>query len=163
MKVSIKKIIEGVAILGLSGVMIAASVKMFRKDVGLDLNDTTKIEGHLTKAYTTIRQTGGNGVKSRTVFAFNLSNVSQTLGAYRPSQDYTTLLQQLQLGDTVTVYYKPNTTDSINIDVYQIEKSGAVVLGYEGYEKNHRFAAILCGVLGTFSLLLGTRQIIKEK
>lgn len=163
MKLRVKKIIEGLAIIGLSGFMIAASAKMFRRDVGINLNETTKVEGQISKAYTTTRRTGGKGLNSRTVFAFNLSNVNQTLGAYRPSQDYTTLLQQLHVGDTVTIYYRPNAADVINIDVYQIEKAGSVVLDYGSYDKNHRFAAILCGAFGAVSLLFGIRQISKEK
>lgn len=157
-----KKIAEGIVILGLSGLMLAASIKMFRRDIGLNLEETTKAKGQLKKAYTTTRQTGGQGLKSRTVFAFNMENVEQTLGAYRPSQDYSALMQKLQVGDTITVYYSPNASDAINIDVYQIEKSGEVVLDYDGYDKNHRFAAILCGIFGSIFLLIGIRQVVKQ-
>lgn len=163
MKLRVKKIIEAVVILGLSGLMITASVKMFRRDVGQHLNEANKVKGQITKAYPANRKTGGNGLNSRTVFAFNLSTVNQTLGAYRPSQDYTSLAQQLHVGDTITVYYRPSAADEINIDVYQIEKGGSVVLDYDSYEKNHSFAAILCGVFGAVSLLFGIRQIIREK
>ena len=103
--------------------MFFASYKIYTKNVGLDLNNTSKIIGRVSKSYTTKRYTGGSGEKEIPVFAFNLDNMEQTLGVYKPSRDYSYLLDNIKLGDTITVYYKLLISNPIDIDVYQIEKN----------------------------------------
>lgn len=156
-----KKIIQIVAVLVVAGAMLFAAGKMYFVDGGVDLETADKISGEVTKAYETTRRTTGKYSSNVPVFAFRLNNYDQTLGAYRPSRDYKKLLHNLRPGDTVTVYYKPMPKDKINIDVYQIEKAGQVILDYDSYKRNHKGVAIFVGMLGIIMLVLATMKIIK--
>jgi hypothetical protein len=143
--------------------MFFASYKIYTKNVGLDLNKTSKIVGRVSKSYTAKRYTGGRGEKRVPVFAFNLDNIEQTLGVYRPSRDYSYLLDNIKLGDTITVFYKPLSSNPIDIDVYQIEKNNKVIVDYKTYAHNYSITSIAIGVLGIVSLLLGIYQIRKTQ
>src|SRR5688572_4148336 len=87
MKTQSKQIFQFVIIVIVSSLMIIASIRMFKKDMGLDLNNTTRIEGTITKSFDTLHSSGGK-LKQLPVFAFKLNTLDQTLGAYRPSHDY---------------------------------------------------------------------------
>jgi hypothetical protein len=156
-----KKIIQIIAILTVAGFMLLAAGKMYFVDGGVDLDKADKITGQITSTYETTKRTTGKYASDVPVFAFTLDNYSHTLGAYRPSKDYTALLKNIRKGDTVTVTYKPMPQDKINIDVYQIEKSGKVILDYDSYKRNHIGASILISVLAIAMVILATLKIIK--
>lgn len=156
-----KKIIQIIAVLIVAGFMLLAAGKMYFVDGGVDLDKADKITGQITSAYETTRRTTGKYASDVPVFAFTLDNYDHTLGAYRPSRDYTALLNNLKKGDTVIVTYKPMPHDKINIDVYQIEKSGEVILDYNSYKRNHIGASILVAVLAILMIILATMKILK--
>ena len=141
--------------------MLLAAGKMYFVDGGVDLRKADKITGQITRAYQATRRTTGKHAKNLPVFAFTLNNYDQTFGAYRPSRNYRKLLNNLKSGDTVTVTYKPNSKDQINIDVYQIEKAGQVVLDYDSYKRNHIGVSIFVGLLAVLMIVVGTNKIIK--
>ena len=156
-----KKIIQIIAVLIVAGFMLLAAGKMYFVDGGVDIDKADKITGQITSAYETTRRTTGKYASDVRVFAFTLENYNHTLGAYRPSRDYTALLNNLKKGDTVTVTYKPMPHDKINIDVYQIEKSGKVILDYNSYKRNHIGASILVAALAILMIILATMKILK--
>jgi translation initiation factor IF-1 len=132
----------------------------FEGRVNLDKAD--KITGQITQAYQTTRRTSGKYSSDAPVFAFKLDNYNQLLGTYRPSRNYKKLLNKLKPGDVVTVTYKPMPLDKININVYQIEKGGQVVLGYDSYKNNHRIASIFIGVIAVLIIAFTTLKILRE-
>lgn len=156
-----KKVIQIIAVLIVGGFMLIAAGKMYFVDGGINLGKADKLTGQITSAYETTRQTTGKYASDVPVFAFTLDNHNQTLGAYRPSRDYKILLKNLRIGDTVTVTYKPMPNDIINIDVYQIEKSGKIISDYNSYKRNHIGASILVSVLAILMIILATMKILK--
>ena len=161
-KLKLKERIQYISVFCLSALMLFGSAKKFIKDTNLDLTKTTIVKGHIIKSYLTTRRTGGKIKRNMPIFAFNLDNLSQTLGAYRPSHNYSKLINNLQPGDFVTVYYRHNKYNDINIDVFQIEKGREIILDYETYNINHTNGAILIGVIGIVFLCWGIWLIRKR-
>lgn len=97
------------------------------------------------------------------VFYFSLKGLNQELGTYHISRDYSLLLQELNVGYKVKVYYKKSSSSGINLDVYQIEKGNIVILDKEQFEEQGR-AVIYIGVIaGITILLIGLWQLIFRK
>jgi hypothetical protein len=70
------------------------------------------------------------------------------------SRNYEPILNKLNTGDTITVYYKKQHPCDININLVQIEKNDTVLLAKEEYMKKES-ALIWIGLLGgIFSVLL---------
>ena len=83
------------------------------------------------------------------VFFLKLYGLDQKLEVYRRTMDYTSLTNQISIGDTVTVYYKGNRPANINIDLFQIEKRNKILLDkseFEAQESN----LIWIGAIGVF-------------
>jgi len=133
---------------------------MYKQGVNIDLHQTTKIKGQISSAGVAYRTAGR--AHRIPVFAFTLDDLSQRLGVYQPSRNYTTLSNQLTIGDTVIVYYRPRLNDAIDIDVYQIEKNGHVVVDYASYSHNHAMASFWIAALGLLLLLYGIYQLFKK-
>jgi hypothetical protein len=89
------------------------------------------------------------------VLAFKLDNLDQTLGIYNPSHDYSDLLDLLHVGDTVTVYYRPLSTNPIDIDVFQVEENKRIIVDYADYSKNYSVASTTVAIFGSILLLVG--------
>lgn len=93
-------------------------------------------------------------------FTFQLDNLSMPLGTHRPWDDYTKLLNEINVGDTLTVYFQKHPTHKLNLDVYQIEKNGQVLQDYESYIRNNKKAVVLLTLLVYCLVVYG---IIKVK
>ena len=76
-----------------------------------------------------------------------------------PSHYYSDLLDSLRNGDIVTVYYRPLSTNPIDIDVFQVEKNGKKIVDYADYSKNHATASSALVVIGSVCLLFGILAI----
>ena len=132
--------------------MFFVSYIIHANNVGLNIKEMPTVVGRIVNRYLTRRQGG----KSKSlVLAFKLENLDQTLGIYKPSRDYSELLDSLRVGDTVTVYYRPLSTNPIDIDVFQVEKNRRVIVDYADYSKNHAFASAFLAVVGSIFLLIG--------
>lgn len=141
--------------------MFFASYVIHAKDVGLNIKEMPMVTGRIAER--SVRQRPGGGRSGDPmVFAFKLDNLDQTLGVYNPSRDYSDLLDSLQVGDVVTVYYRPLSTNPIDIDVYQVEKKGRIIVDYADYSKNHRAASTALAVFGSIFLLIGIGGILMK-
>lgn len=142
--------------------LVYTAVQMYRKDTGLDLKQTTRVNGCVIRVFDTTKVTDNEVLQDRRILAFQLNNVSQILGEYHPSQDYTALKKILTPGSAVTVYYKPNSFNEVNLDVYQMEKNNQVILDYKDYEKKTWFVIILIGALGAGMLASAVPRLCKK-
>jgi hypothetical protein len=137
-----------------SGFLFFVSYVIRTKDVGLNIKEMPIVVGRIVNRYLTHRP-GGGRAGNPLVFAFKLENLDQTLGIYKPSHDYSDLLDSLRVGDTVTVYYRPLSTNPIDIDVFQVEKKGKIIVDYAKYSRNHATASSALVVIGSIFLLVG--------
>jgi hypothetical protein len=145
------------AVLPAMGVfMLFAAIRIYSRNVHLDLSKQAKLTGHIKQVYETTRHTGKTS--NVPVIAFELDNFNQVLGAYRPSRNYSYVLANLKPGDLVTIYYKPSDA-YINIDLYQLEKGGKIMLDYSAYSRNYSILSVFLGIFGIAILLFGIRQI----
>ena len=139
------------------GLLIAACIKFIRRDINLDLSKTTQTTGKVVEigiAEKSSRVGGKLNMKGK-VFFLQLDNLKETLATYRPKQEYSALLNNIKIGDVVTVYYDPGSSGEFNLDVFQIEKDGKVLQDYQSYNKNHRFVAWMTGILGSIMIFFG--------
>jgi hypothetical protein len=107
----------------------------------------------------TIRKSGKNRPK---VFYVDIDGLEQRLGVYRMTRNYETILNKLNTGDTITVYYKNQSPCDVNIDLVQIERNNTVLLDKKEYMKKES-ALIWIGLLGgVFSVLLSLWYLKKH-
>ncbi|SKB64362.1 hypothetical protein SAMN05660477_00452 [Soonwooa buanensis] len=99
------------------------------------------------------------GRKSQ-VFYIALNNLDEKLGIYRMSKNYDDLLDKIKIGDSIKVYYRPNSNEkeNINIDLVQVEKNGKILISKNEYE-NKESALIYIGLIaGIGTLFLAFRH-----
>lgn len=81
-------------------------------------------------------------------FYLTIDGLSETLGIYRMEKNYSELIDKIQPGDIVTVYYLGKTTDeNINVDLVQIEKDGQIIVD-ESELKMKELTLIYIGLIG---------------
>ena len=148
------KYAQYILIILFGGFMLWGSFVIHARNVGLNVKQMPKVVGRINNSYVT-RRPGGGKHRNPPVFAFNLDNLERTIGVYRPSHDYSKLLDSLQAGDTITVYYRPLTGNLIDIDVYQIEKNGRIIVDYKSYSNNYSVAVAAIAVFGSILLVVG--------
>jgi hypothetical protein len=145
-----KKICYFVVILLSSGLYFALAYKGY-KDQNVDLKTLKTYTGQISSFGETIRTSGKYRTK---VFYVDIDGLEQRLGVYRMSRNYEPILNKLNTGDIITVYYKKQHPCDININLVQIEKNDTVLLAKEEYMKKES-ALIWIGLLaGIFSVLL---------
>ena len=101
---------------------------------------------------------GSKGRKSK-VFYISLKDLDEELGIYRMSKEYEDLLNKVNIGDKVKVYYRPssNQRENINIDLIQIEKDGQVLIGKEEYEKKESSLIYIGLIAGIGTIFMAYR------
>ena len=97
---------------------------------------------------------GSKGRKTK-VFFIKLEDLDKRLGIYRMSYTYDDLINKINVGDTLNVYYKQNSnkSENINIDLIQIEKNGKIIIDKKEYEKKES-SLIFIGAGGILSNIL---------
>ena len=145
--------------------LVAVTVKLYHKDRNFDLTHVDRISGTVVKRGVTDKNSGG-GDKLKVkgfVFFFKLHNSSQTFATYKPKQDYSTLIEKIKTGDTITIYYKEGKDHHLNLDVYQIEEKGQIIQSYQSYNNTNKKLSWLTGVMGFGLLTFGIWQYLKRR
>ena len=157
MSTSLKFIKYFSIVLGVGIGLLIAGVIYLNSKAEIDLSKTDKVVGTVIKAGVEIIRPWRWGSRFSTGplwgFVFQLNDLDEPLGTYRPGDDYARLVREIKVGDTLTVYFSDNHIDKINIDVYQIEKNGRIVQDYQSYARNNRKAVVLSGLLAYCFLL----------
>ena len=129
------------------------------KEQNLDLSDYDRYENIITHKGIGIHH-GSRGRKSN-VFCISLEGLDEKLGIYRMSRKYNDLLEKVNVGDRVKVYYRKNAEkDNINIDLIQVEKDGKVLISKDEYEKKES-ALIYIGLIAGFGTLFMTYRFYR--
>lgn len=105
---------------------------------------------------------GSKNQKSN-VFFITLKNLNENLGIYRISNDYKDLLQKVNIGDKVKVYYEElsSTSENININLIQVEKDGKIIISKNEYEKREG-SLFYIGLIGGLVFLYITYRYLKS-
>jgi hypothetical protein len=136
----------------LGGFFLALTYKFIKRDIEVDLNKTDFITGNVESCGVTVKKSRS---MKNLVFFVRLNNSDQYFGAYRAKQDYSKLIDEINIGDIVTIYYRRVEAGDLNLNVYQIEKSGHVLLDYHSYESLYYKMAWFMGLLGSSIILIG--------
>ena len=110
----------------------------------INLNDYNKIESSIIK----------KGIESGCFFV-SLKGLDQKLGVYRYTKNYEDLLNRLEIGDTIIVYYiNHKSKPDINIDLIQIEKGNQILLDKKDYERKYSIVMYVTLIGGIMILFL---------
>ncbi|MNQ04244.1 hypothetical protein D3C85_169580 [compost metagenome] len=76
------------------------------------------------------------------------------------SQNYNDLLQKVNIGDKVKVYYQANTNkdENININLIQLEKDGKIIINKSEYEQKEGSLLYIGLIAGFFIFYLSYRN-----
>src|SRR5262245_46362710 len=116
-----------------SAIFILATIAIIKVNVNVDLSKSDKITGQVTSAEIISHTPSGGKIRlSGNVFFIKLDNSVESFASYKPNQDYSELSKEINIGDTITIYYKHKYSSGINLDVYQITKGNRILQGYTG-------------------------------
>ena len=124
-----------------------------------DLNKVDKFEGIINEIGIKTYQTSTSGryrtTLTKQAFYFKLGGLSQTLAVYNPQQNYSSLYNSLNVGDTVKVFYNSsNLVDKLNLETFQIEKNNKVLLNSLDFQGRERIAFYMTLIGGLVLLFL---------
>ena len=122
---------------------------LFYKDATVDMDRLDQYSGQIIdKGVTTHESSTKYGTKTSDVFFIRLKGLDQILATYNMGQNYDRLNKDLQIGDTVKVFYRTSLKrDVINIDTYQIEKNGQIILDNSEY-RSKSMKGVIIGSVG---------------
>lgn len=147
------------------GLLIAVTFKFYNKDINLDLNNVDRINGTVVTSKVTEKSSivGGKTSVKGNIFNFRLDNSDENFALHRPSQNYSDLVEQIKLGDTISVFYRKQNNTDLNLDVYQIEKNKRVLQDYNTRNSTYKKLSWFTGILGFGLLAFGILQYFLRK
>jgi hypothetical protein len=132
-----------------SGIYFLLAYKGYSSQI-IDLETIDRFTGRVTQRGIADRNSSKATLE---VFYLTLDGLTETLGIYRQENNYSGLIDEIQPGDTVTVYYLGTSgSDGINIDLVQIEKGGEVIVDQAEFKKKESFLTYIGLVAGLFSV-----------
>jgi len=120
-----------------------------------DLSKVDKFEGTITEKGITTYQTSTSGPYRTTftkqAFYLKLNGLNQTLAVYNPQQTYGSLDNNLNVGDTIKVFYKhSNLVDKLNLETFQIEKNNQEILNSKDFQGRERIGFYMAFIGGLY-------------
>jgi hypothetical protein len=143
-------------------IFFVASWAIISSNVNLDLAKVDQISGKVTTVGIATRVTKKYSVHQK-VFRFKLDNYNYFFDAYRPSQEYSNLISNIKIGDSIKVYFRKWEDDNTATDIYQLEKYGDVLLDYKSYNQNFMFLGVFLILAGLFILAYGFLKFKRAK
>jgi hypothetical protein len=144
-----KQKIFGLLIFLLAGaVFIGVSVEKLIKDVNVDLTKSVKYFGEVV--YSGIHQIKADGIPgkySQPAFLIKVKGHENFFGVYRSYHGYQDLSLAINKGDSILMYFRPSK-NTYNLRVYQIEKSGKIIIDYSEYNERVSKSAGLTFFIG---------------
>ena len=147
MRRKIKRFLQFILGLLLSIALILVGWSMLN-EANFDLHDAQTHSGQITSR------------KIGKFFAFNISGFPSSFSVYKPSRNYAELESALNIGDNITVYFVNSQT--ANIQVYQIEKNGQIVVDKELLAGQNRTGGIV-GLIGGLGMLGGVFWTLRKQ
>jgi len=148
MKNSIKRTLISIFIFLLSLWILFFSYISFTKQ-NIELNEYSKVSSVVKEKGLDLNNNGSE------CFYLLLKDYNKKLGVYRYSKKYQDLINKIKVDDSIVVYFKKNSnTESINIDLIQIENGSQVLLNKEEYEQKYRMTMYISLFGGIIMLIL---------
>jgi hypothetical protein len=126
----------------------------------MNLGKVDQFEGVITEKGVILYHTSTSGAFAKTItnqaFQIKLKGLNQTLAVYNPQQSYGHLENNLNVGDTIKVFYKfSSLTEKLNLGIFQIEKNNLKLLNGQDFQDSERKAFYIT-FFGGFVLLFLT-------
>jgi hypothetical protein len=121
----------------------------------LELRDTVRREGTVETVGTIRLRNQSTRVPDRMVFSIQFSDMRERFNVSRRNENYADLIENIQVGDSLIVYFRHNNSQSENrnVGVVQIEKNGKIILDISEF-KDRQTARIYMGFFGLLALLV---------
>jgi hypothetical protein len=116
-----------VVLVALLGIMLILIYRGY-KDQHIQLSNLERHTGKVISVGKTQRK-----ASTSTVFYMQLEGLSERVGLYRISKNYDDLINDIKIGDKITIYFKAQNGEDLNIELVQIEKEGKIVLDKSEY------------------------------
>ena len=125
----------------------------------LNLKTIQSFKGVVSNLGETVRTSGKYDSK---VFFLKLTGLAQTLGVYRKNKDYSSLINQINVGDTLTIYFKTGEPEDVNIDLVQIERKEIIILDKNEYENKESYLIWIGAIAGILTLSFAVGHFLKN-
>lgn len=151
-----KKTFSFIVLLLVGTLMIGFSIDKWMNDVNIDLSGARQYSGPVEyTGVVPIRRFATSGEGYKPSFLVKLRDHEDIYAVYRSYEDYSDLMSAIRSGDTVTVYYG-SSSDTYNFRLFQIEKNGKMVKGYDEYNE---YVSTYCSIMLFLGVLITTISI----
>ncbi len=147
----------------LGTIMILAGNKSQRED-SVSLNELSYYKGRLDNLFLGYkRSTSGLRLKYKFV-AMKIQGLHQLMAVYHSNQIYTDILDNIDIGDTVSLYFREHsdkyeyftTGQNFNSDIYELSVNNKEYLNIRSVKAGRSSSNIVAIILGIFIYILVT-------
>jgi len=153
--ISISTLILGGGFIGT--IMILAAQKSNKEDK-IQLSDLTFFKGQLQGFHIDYKQSTSPPRLKYKFLALRLNGLNQTMGVYKPAQEYNDILSNIKIGDTVLIYYRQHSQhydtfisgENFNSDIYQLSINDKTYIKADQKKSDHSKGNIAATIGGVF-------------
>ncbi len=128
---------------------------LFYQDATIDMDTLDQYSGQIIDKGTTTHESSTKyGTRISDVFYIRLKGLDEILATYNMGQNYDRLNNSLKIGDSVKVFYQASLKKNVaNIETYQIEKDGQIILNNSEY-RNKSMKGVIVGGVGVVVMFI---------
>ena len=139
------------------GTMMILVVHKTSLEDKINLDSLSYFTGQLTNFNIDYKYFPSTGTKKKLI-AFDIGGLNTTMGMFRPEQDYSDFIENVKIGDTVSIYYQKHSQDNesftsgigFNGDIYQLDINHINYLNLAKVKADHDKIKIPITILGLF-------------
>lgn len=167
-KIKVKNVFASLFICALGTLMILAVNKSNNNDK-VNLQSLSYHKGQLLRFYTAYKKSSSTGATYNFV-ALQIEGLEDIMGVYRKEQNYSDLLNNLRVGDTVLIYFKQHSKNydrfstgvNFNSDIYQLDINQKNYLQIETVKETHSKGNTIVGMIAIFMFILAIYTLLKD-
>jgi hypothetical protein len=132
-----KRVTSSFFLLALGLLCLYISFASSTHELPSNLNKCDSLISTVNSAYgQTFEKVGLKWVTTKEYFYFKLSASNQQFAVDRTNEGFSDLVNSVRPGDTVKIYFR-NSTETLNTDIYQIEKNGKIIESFKSYQQRN--------------------------
>ena len=145
-------------------VIFLLKIGMRRQHSELELRDTIKIEGTVESVGIIRQRLQIRGRRDPLIFSIQLSDRDERFNVFRQNEDYADLIENIQVGDRLIVYFRRNNSqrENRNVGVVQIEKNGEMLLDISEFNTRER-TRMYYGIFGLLVCVFILFALLRDK
>jgi hypothetical protein len=140
--------------------MVVVGSHMFYTALNISLDKSAKFKGQIQEIniFKSRPSVSRFGTVQRNILGIKMNGLQGLFSVYNPQQNYTQYLNQLRIGDTITIHYS-HKVETYDTELYQIIKGEETILRLKQYTHRQLFIGLLSLTVGLLIAWRITRKV----